>query len=58
MNLSVYHPKKDMCDVCVGHGVGNISDEQYNMHISLKEDARKEKAVDKEKSKQGIRTRY
>ena len=45
-NLSVYQPKKDLCDVCVGHKTGNISEVKYNKHIRSKEKARLEKDKD------------
>lgn len=32
-NLAIYQPKKDQCDICVSHTVGNISDDQHSIHI-------------------------
>lgn len=48
MNMSVFRPKKDECDVCVGHQTKNVTDDVYNLHQILKEEAR----ADKEKDKQ------
>lgn len=47
MNLSVFRPKNDECDVCVGHRTKNVTDEIYNQHQILKEEARSEKEKDK-----------
>ena len=46
-NLSLYTPKKDMCDVCISHEVGNVPDDVLNAHILEKEAARNEKELDK-----------
>jgi hypothetical protein len=48
MNLGPYKPKKDQCDVCCGHQVGSISDEQFETHQERKTAARAEKDQDKE----------
>ncbi|CAB3224987.1 unnamed protein product [Arctia plantaginis] len=46
-NLSLFHPKKDQCDVCCSHKTGNITDEEYAHHVLKKDRARKEKDTDK-----------
>ncbi|CAB3249529.1 unnamed protein product [Arctia plantaginis] len=38
-NLSLYTLKKDMCDVCSGHAVGNINTSDYEQHIKRKDRA-------------------
>lgn len=48
MNLSLFSPKKDQCDVCVGYETKNISEEIYQQHVLKKEEARNEKQKDKE----------
>lgn len=48
MNLSLYQPKKDQCDICCSYESNNISDEEYNEHIVRKDAARNEKCLDKE----------
>ena len=48
MNMSIYHPKKDQCDICTEHTVGNLDDESYQKHIGMKDRARQEKQTDKE----------
>jgi hypothetical protein len=50
MNLSLFSPKKDQCDICTMHSVGNLSDVDYNEHRQKKEKARQEKAKDKEEA--------
>ncbi|KAK9870199.1 uncharacterized protein LOC115884776 isoform X2 [Sitophilus oryzae] len=47
LNLSLFHPKKDQCDVCCSHKTGNITDEEYAQHVLKKDRARKEKDTDK-----------
>lgn len=46
-NLSLYQPKKDRCDLCVAFETKNISQEEYDFHLILKNEARQEKANDK-----------
>ncbi|XP_077970815.1 uncharacterized protein LOC144425206 [Styela clava] len=45
---SVFIPRKDQCDKCVGYKHGNMSTVEYSLHIKLKDDARKEKITDKD----------
>ena len=47
LNLALFHPKKDQCDLCCSYKVGNVSEEDYNMHITKKNRARAEKTTDK-----------
>lgn len=42
-NLSVFTPRKDRCDTCCGHEAGNITDENYQRNIQMKEQARNAK---------------
>ncbi|CAB3229553.1 unnamed protein product [Arctia plantaginis] len=49
-NLSLYTLKKDMCDVCSGHAVGNINTSDYEQHIKRKDRARLEKENDKKQA--------
>lgn len=46
--LSLYRPKKDLCDTCVSFQTGNISEDVYNKHIKFKDEARAEKHNDKQ----------
>lgn len=48
MNISLFSPKKDQCDICAAHSVGNITDGEYSEHCQQKEKARSEKSHDKE----------
>lgn len=50
-NLSLFKPKKDECDICVGHRTGNVSEEFYSRHIDKKKEARDEKEKDKSSDK-------
>ena len=43
MNLSLYSPKKDQCDICVMHKLGHLSDVDYQAHQLKREEARAEK---------------
>jgi len=50
MNLSLFSPRKDQCDICSMHSVGNISDTEYYEHTQNKDKARLEKTMAKEKA--------
>lgn len=43
LNLSLYIPKKDQCDVCTNYKTKNLAEEVFLEHQKRKEDARKEK---------------
>nr|CAH7749532.1 unnamed protein product [Callosobruchus chinensis] len=38
--ISIFNPRKDQCDICVGYNTGNISHEEYELHIMKKDEAR------------------
>lgn len=46
-NYAVFKPRKDQCDLCVGHEAGNVDDEKYEVHINRKDQARAAKTSDK-----------
>lgn len=48
MNLSLFVPKKDQCDVCCGYETGNVEQEAYQVHVQRKTAARAEKERDKD----------
>jgi hypothetical protein len=48
MNYSIFIPRKDQCDTCISAKHGNIDQESYQAHIEAKDEARAEKARDKE----------
>lgn len=50
MNLSLFSPRKDQCDICVQHEEGNLSDDLWNAHIEKKDRARDEKSRDKKEA--------
>lgn len=47
---SVFIPRKDQCDVCVSFKHGNLNKTDYDAHIVYKDQARDDKAKDKESS--------
>lgn len=47
LNLSMFSPRKDQCDLCCSFEAGNISQEVYDHHIKEKDLARIEKETDK-----------
>lgn len=53
MNLGIYKPKKDQCDLCYAYKNKNIEEEVYQAHIEAKERAREEKKRDKMSCIQG-----
>lgn len=53
MNISLFQTKKDQCNVCCEHKVGNISEEKYKDHIKAKTEARDEKETDKARACRG-----
>lgn len=50
LNISIFHPRKDQCDVCSAYEAKNISDEIYQKHQNDKARARAEKEKDKEEA--------
>ncbi|CAG4967871.1 unnamed protein product [Parnassius apollo] len=46
LNLSLFSPKKDLCDICESYKAGNVSDIDYKTHRDKKHEARKELAKD------------
>lgn len=47
LNLSIFMPKKDQCDICIGFSTSNVSKERYDLHQKRKTEARQEKEQDK-----------
>ena len=50
-NLALHPIKKDKCDLCTKHEVGQLSDEEWSVHRRKKDRARDEKNKDKEEAK-------
>lgn len=46
-NIAIHLPKKDQCDVCCSHKVGQVEEESYQKHVIDKNKARTEKEKDK-----------
>lgn len=53
MNISIYKPKKDQCDMCFAYKAGNLSQNEYDEHQVEKDKAREEKNKDKDLSIKG-----
>ena len=47
LNIRIFKPRKDQCDVCVSHTNGNLSDAEWEEHRLKKEECRKVKENDK-----------
>lgn len=47
MKISIYRPKKDRCEACLGHKLGHVSDTIFEHHVTTKEEAREAKDVEK-----------
>lgn len=46
--ISLFRPKKDECEKCANYKQGNVEETEYRLHMERKDDARKEKANDKD----------
>lgn len=53
MNLAIFHPRKDRCDVCVKFEVGNLPEAEYLLHVNKKNMAQNEKIADKKDAENG-----
>ncbi|KAK6181869.1 hypothetical protein SNE40_009647 [Patella caerulea] len=53
LNIKLFQPKKDKCDICSAHEVGNVNEDDYNNHVRKKEEARDEKIKDKTEAENG-----
>ncbi|KAK6171771.1 hypothetical protein SNE40_018203 [Patella caerulea] len=49
-NIAITKPKKDECNVCCSYKLNTISDEEHDLHIQRKEEAKEEKKKDKEEA--------
>lgn len=47
LNIGIFMPKKDQCDICIGFNTQNVSQEQYDLHKKRKNEARQQKEQDK-----------
>jgi len=45
--ISLYQPKKDECDQCCAKEAGNLTNEEWNLHITKKNEAQEEENADK-----------
>lgn len=46
-NMALFRPKKDECEKCTGYKVGTVTEEDYQLHMVRKKEARLEKDGDK-----------
>ncbi|CAB3251768.1 unnamed protein product [Arctia plantaginis] len=49
-NISLFRPKKDECETCTRYKSGTTEENDFQLHILKKEEARKEKQADKEQN--------
>lgn len=47
MNVAIHNPRKDQCDVCIGHDLKLVSDEEHAAHVQRKDEGRKKKLVER-----------
>lgn len=48
--ISIYSPRKDKYDFCTSYEMGQISEDDYTLHMAYKNSAREEKQSDKTKA--------
>lgn len=53
LNVDIFQPRKDQCDLCFGFKQGNGSNDTYQQHLIEKNRAREEKSLDKDKALSG-----
>ncbi|VEN44991.1 unnamed protein product [Callosobruchus maculatus] len=53
LNIDIFQPRKDQCDLCFSFKQGNVSSDIYQQHLIEKNRAREEKSLDKEKALAG-----
>jgi hypothetical protein len=46
--ISIHRPRKDQCNLCFGFKLGNVNEEDYELHIKKKEERRIAKSEAKE----------
>ncbi len=47
LNISIFKPRKDKCDLCIGHDFGTVPADIWDAHNRRKEEAREQKKFDK-----------
>lgn len=52
MNLALFKPRKDQCDLCSSYKMKHVDDNTYQEHMIAIDKARKEKETNKEMAKQ------
>ena len=53
MNLGLFQPKKDQCDICCSFKTGNVTKQEYDEHQQKKEEARNHHSDDKRDAEEG-----
>lgn len=53
MNVSLFKPRKDQCDICLAYTNGHLSLNEYEVHQAEKNRARQEKTKDKIRALEG-----
>lgn len=53
LNMSIFRPRKDQCDICIGYSEKHIDEVAYTRHIQKKDRAQQEKSQDKQSAIDG-----
>ncbi|KAJ8390526.1 hypothetical protein AAFF_G00103230 [Aldrovandia affinis] len=56
MNLALYHPQKDECDMSCSYKASNIPEDVWQTHCLKKEETQQGKEADKQTAKDGVKT--
>lgn len=54
LNFSLFKPRKDQCDACIAHKVGNSDISEFNLHRKNVDRAAEEKKIDVKAAKLGL----
>ena len=52
--MSLFKPKKDMCNTCIGYKVGHMTEEEWQDHMRFKDVTNTEKETDKARAKASL----
>lgn len=48
LNIGIFSPRKDQCNICLSHSHGLCLEDEFQIHFKHKEEAQEEKAKDKQ----------
>ncbi|XP_074031390.1 uncharacterized protein [Leptinotarsa decemlineata] len=52
LNIGIFKPRKDQCDLCCAFKMKHLDEITYNAHIIAKDQAREDKSLDKKRSEE------